>query len=136
MCSMFRPRSSSRTERPLSVSSLAAQPPEIPDPTTMASYVGTLTCTLSRLEPGAEERRFAFESRRCWRRGGADARDGSYELGSCRLRHQLPGSDAGIAPVRASPDARGKLRASAVRELLQLTVGQAPSCETLSSAMS
>src|ERR1044071_9890325 len=38
MCSMFLPRSSSRTLRPFSVSSLAAQPPEIPEPTTMASY--------------------------------------------------------------------------------------------------
>src|SRR5690348_3720835 len=36
---MFRPRSSSSTVRPCSVSSFAAQPPEIPEPTTMASYV-------------------------------------------------------------------------------------------------
>src|SRR3954469_23022661 len=38
MCSMFLPRSSIRTFRPFSVSSLAAQPPEIPEPTTIASY--------------------------------------------------------------------------------------------------
>src|SRR5688500_4080967 len=37
MCSTFRPRSSSRTRRPFSVSSLAAHPPEIPEPTTIAS---------------------------------------------------------------------------------------------------
>src|SRR5436190_3462612 len=38
MCSMFLPRSSRRTLRPFSVSSLAAHPPEIPEPTTIASY--------------------------------------------------------------------------------------------------
>src|SRR5205085_11962631 len=43
MCSMFFPRSSRRTRRPFSVSSLAAHPPEIPDPTTIASYV--VDCT-------------------------------------------------------------------------------------------
>src|SRR6266496_3744423 len=43
MCSIFRPRSSRRTRRPFSVSSLAAHPPEIPDPTTIASYV--VDCT-------------------------------------------------------------------------------------------
>src|SRR5689334_8847641 len=36
---MFRPRSSSNTVRPRSVSSFAAQPPEMPEPITMASYV-------------------------------------------------------------------------------------------------
>src|SRR6266550_6192237 len=43
MCSMFFPRSSNRTRSPFSVSSLAAHPPEIPDPTTIASYV--VDCT-------------------------------------------------------------------------------------------
>src|SRR6266446_6349715 len=43
MCSMFLPRSSNRTRSPFSVSSLAAHPPEIPDPTTIASYV--VDCT-------------------------------------------------------------------------------------------
>src|SRR5256885_15638682 len=43
MCSMFFPRSSRRTRSPFSVSSLAAHPPEIPDPTTIASYV--VDCT-------------------------------------------------------------------------------------------
>src|SRR5690242_5129220 len=43
MCSIFLPRSSSRTLSPFSVSSLAAHPPEIPDPTTIASYV--VLCT-------------------------------------------------------------------------------------------
>src|SRR5437763_6669446 len=40
---MFLPRSSIRTFRPFSLSSFAAQPPEIPDPTTIASYV--MLCT-------------------------------------------------------------------------------------------
>src|SRR5687767_10631812 len=40
MCSTLRPRSRRRTRRPRSVSSLAAQPPEMPEPTTMASNWG------------------------------------------------------------------------------------------------
>src|SRR5215475_3058529 len=36
---MVRPASRTRTLRPFSVSSLAAQPPVIPDPTMIASYV-------------------------------------------------------------------------------------------------
>src|SRR5687767_15968425 len=39
MCSTFLPRSRRTTRRPRSVNSLAAQPPEIPEPTTMASKV-------------------------------------------------------------------------------------------------
>src|SRR5205085_9378001 len=72
MCSMFLPRSSSSTVRPRSVSSLAAHPPEIPDPTTMASYVGTFTCTplASRvlwLKSYLPQRHsvVTFETRRC-----------------------------------------------------------------------
>src|SRR4051812_19113273 len=42
MCSMFFPRSSMSTRRPFSVSSFAAHPPEIPEPTTIASYVAVL----------------------------------------------------------------------------------------------
>src|SRR5205085_756056 len=49
MCSMFLPRSSMSTVRPFSVSSFAAQPPEMPDPTTIASYV--VLCTLE-VPPG------------------------------------------------------------------------------------
>src|SRR5579863_5974851 len=37
MCSTLRPRSNSNTRRPLSVSSFAAHPPDIPEPTTIAS---------------------------------------------------------------------------------------------------
>src|SRR5215211_6407005 len=40
MCSTLRPRSSSSTRSPFSVSSFAAHPPDIPDPTTIASYSG------------------------------------------------------------------------------------------------
>src|SRR5688500_9861367 len=43
MCSILRPRSSRNTRSPFSVSSFAAQPPEIPDPTTIASYWGDCT---------------------------------------------------------------------------------------------
>src|ERR1700687_4054849 len=50
MCSMFLPRSSMSTRRPFSVSSLAAHPPEIPDPTTIASYSGF--CIKSSLSIG------------------------------------------------------------------------------------
>src|SRR5215831_16684945 len=50
MCSMFFPRSSSSTLRPLSESSFAAHPPEIPEPTTIASYVVLCTCCLPSLE--------------------------------------------------------------------------------------
>src|SRR5579863_10207661 len=39
MCSTGRPRSRTRVRRPFSQSSLAAHPPEIPDPMTMASKV-------------------------------------------------------------------------------------------------
>src|SRR5215204_1268941 len=38
MCSTLRPRSSRSTRSPFSVNSFAAHPPEIPDPTTIASY--------------------------------------------------------------------------------------------------
>jgi glucose/arabinose dehydrogenase len=41
----LRPRSSNRTRRPFSVRSLAAQPPEIPDPTTIASYAEDCTAS-------------------------------------------------------------------------------------------
>src|SRR4051812_40820131 len=47
MCSTLRPRSSSSTRSPFSVSSLAAQPPEIPEPTTIASY--SVDCIASSL---------------------------------------------------------------------------------------
>src|SRR5687768_13088031 len=40
MCSTLRPRSSTRVLSPLSHSSFAAQPPEIPEPMTIASKVG------------------------------------------------------------------------------------------------
>src|SRR5580765_4475199 len=39
MCCTSRPRSSTRVLRPWSHSSFAAQPPEIPEPMTIASYV-------------------------------------------------------------------------------------------------
>src|SRR6266516_6148636 len=47
MCSMFLPRSSMSTRSPFSVSSFAAHPPEIPEPTTIASKL--LFCTASSL---------------------------------------------------------------------------------------
>src|SRR5262245_40569 len=47
MCSMLRPRSSSNTRSPFSVSSFAAQPPEMPEPTTIASY--SVDCIASSL---------------------------------------------------------------------------------------
>src|SRR5262245_51990026 len=45
-CLTMRPRSSTRVLRPFSVSSLAAQPPLMPDPTTIASnvFVSMLYC--------------------------------------------------------------------------------------------
>src|SRR5258705_9941583 len=52
MCSTLRPRSSRRTRSPFSVSSFAAQPPEIPDPTTIASY--SEACTVASLSCGRE----------------------------------------------------------------------------------
>src|ERR687892_585149 len=54
MCSTLRPRSSSRTRSPFSVSSLAAQPPEMPDPTTMASnWVACMAPLVTRSAPRA-----------------------------------------------------------------------------------
>src|SRR5215218_6414065 len=62
MCSTLRPRSSSSTRSPFSVSSLAAQPPEIPDPTTIASY--SVDCIASSLPL----RRFEYALRHACRR--------------------------------------------------------------------
>src|ERR1044071_4056797 len=45
MCCTSRPRSSTRVLRPWSHSSFAAQPPEIPEPMTMASYVRSVFVT-------------------------------------------------------------------------------------------
>src|SRR6266849_8339749 len=59
MCSMFLPRSSMSTRRPFSVSSLAAQPPEIPDPTTIASYSGF--CIKSSLSIGVTSSAVSFQ---------------------------------------------------------------------------
>src|SRR5207244_4824477 len=60
MCSMFLPRSSTRTRRPFSVSSLAAQPPDIPDPTTIASY--SCVCIWSSLLVQRDDGRFWLDS--------------------------------------------------------------------------
>src|SRR5437016_8600405 len=57
MCSIFLPLSRHNTLRPFSVSSLAAQPPEIPDPTTIASY--SCVCIWSSLSTQGEGRRIS-----------------------------------------------------------------------------
>src|SRR4051794_12754675 len=62
MCSTLRPRSSSSTRSPFSVSSLAAQPPEIPDPTTIASYSVDCIAPSLPVEPSS--------NMRCRRRAG------------------------------------------------------------------
>src|ERR1700686_493489 len=59
MCSMFLPRSSMSTRRPFSVSSLAAHPPEIPDPTTIASYSGF--CIKSSLSIGVTSNAVSYQ---------------------------------------------------------------------------
>src|SRR6185503_11837570 len=46
MCSMFLPRSSISTRSPRSVNSFAAQPPEMPEPTTMASKTSDWSCIM------------------------------------------------------------------------------------------
>src|SRR6266700_7524169 len=48
--SIGRPASSTMVRSPFSVSSFAAQPPEIPEPTTMASYVAVVTGSGGRSE--------------------------------------------------------------------------------------
>src|SRR5678816_3559257 len=58
---MLRPRSRRSTVRPRSVSSLAAHPPEIPEPTTIASYVGWV---MTRSSDGADGDRLLERAKR------------------------------------------------------------------------
>src|SRR6476620_7551745 len=75
MCSMFFPRSSNRTRSPFSVSSFAAHPPEIPDPTTMASY--DVDCTLPSAAEDSARALILFDRRGTWQelRRPASTRD-------------------------------------------------------------
>src|SRR5258705_4158901 len=63
MCCTSRPRSSTRVLRPWSHSSFAAQPPEIPEPMTMASYVRSGLVMPIRYQPDAA-RSHLLEQRR------------------------------------------------------------------------
>src|SRR5262245_45861073 len=88
MCSTLRPRSSTSVLRPLSHSSLAAQPPVMPEPTTMASKVLVsllFTTVIVRLIGDANEDQ--PRSRSEGRLTAQDAQD-FFELGA-KLTHDL-----------------------------------------------
>src|ERR1700733_6169256 len=82
---MGRPASRRRTFRPFSVSSLAAQPPVIPDPMTMASY-STFGISVSPV---------------CWRGylvRGLESNSSHHTFQSCRAvaQHAAPGKTNGL----------------------------------------
>src|SRR5690242_5905598 len=82
---MLRPRSSSSVFNPRSVSSFAAHPPEMPDPTTIASYsvdsIAPRTCWIDGALPRVERHRgvpgeYVARSGGCRMRGRSDEKAG------------------------------------------------------------
>src|SRR6185503_7574382 len=115
MFSTLRPRSRSSTRRPFSVSSLAAQPPEMPDPTTIASYSdaciessGGFTVKASRLATADVALRNGSNMAREPRRGECEPFPRSVRFWKSFLNAEGAGSAETCHLETPSPNQRGE----------------------------